>query len=93
MITFNDEERQRLKSGKAIDVTDSETDEHYVVLGKEIYERIRHLLYDDSEWSTEELRLHLARSSKENGWEEPGMDAYDRYDEEVNKRLLLSAAT
>ena len=76
-ISLNDEQRQRLQSGKVIDVTDSETDEHYVVVVKEIYERIRHLIYDDSEWSTEELRLHLARSSKENGWEDPGMDAYD----------------
>jgi hypothetical protein len=43
-------------------------------------------LYDDSEWSDDELRLQLARSAKDNGWDEAGMDAYDRYDEEWRKR-------
>lgn len=85
MITINEEQRQRLLSGKAIDVTDSETDQHYIVLGKEVYERIRHMLYDDSEWSQDELRSQLARSAKESGWNEPGMDAYDNYDEEARK--------
>ena len=40
--------------------------------------RIKGLLYDDSELSHDELRLLLARSAKDNGWEEPGMQAYDR---------------
>ena len=44
---------------------------------------IVHLLYDDSEWTEDELRLLLARSAKDNGWDEADMDAYDRYDEEV----------
>jgi hypothetical protein len=43
------------------------------------------LRYDDSEWTEDELRLQLARSAKENGWAEPGMDAYDCYDEELRK--------
>lgn len=37
--------------------------------------------FDDSEWTVEELRLQLACSAMDNGWEEPGMDAYDHYDE------------
>lgn len=86
MIEITQEQRRRLESGKAIDVTDAQTTQQYVVLGKDAYERIRHLLYDDSEWTAEELRLQLARSAKDNGWDEAGMDAYDRYDEEVKKR-------
>lgn len=38
--------------------------------------------HDDSEWTEAELRNLLARSAKENGWDEAGMDAYDRYDSE-----------
>ena len=41
------------------------------------------VLYDDSEWTDDELRMQLALSAKENGWEEPGMEAYDNYDEEL----------
>jgi hypothetical protein len=38
--------------------------------------------YDDSEMGDEELRAFLARSFAANGWDDPGMDAYDRYDQE-----------
>jgi hypothetical protein len=86
MIEINDEQRQQLESGKAIDVTDPRTCQHYVVLLKDAYDRLRHLLYDDSEVEHDELRAQLARAAEGNGWDEPGMDAYDRYDEEMRKR-------
>jgi hypothetical protein len=86
MIELTEEQRRQLESGKAIDVTDSQTAQPYVVLRKDVYERVRHLLADDSEWTEDELRLQLARSAKDNGWDEAGMDAYDRYDEERRKR-------
>jgi hypothetical protein len=85
MIELTQEQRQQLGSGKAVDVIDSETDERYVVLPKDVHERGRRLLYDDSAWSDDELRLQLARSAGDNGWNESGMDAYDRYDEERRK--------
>ena len=86
MIELTEEQRQRLESGQAVDVTDPQTAQPYVILRKDAYERVRHLLYDDSEWTEDELRVQLARSSKGNGWDEAGMDAYDRYDEERTKR-------
>jgi hypothetical protein len=63
-------------------VTDAETAEPYVVLRKDVYDRVRRLLYNDSDATPEELREMLARSAEANGWDEPGMEAYDRYDEE-----------
>lgn len=83
MIELTEEQRQQLNSGKAVDVTDAQTAQDYVVLQKEVYERVRHLLYDDSDWTEDELRLQLARSAKDNGWDEAAMAAYDRYDEEL----------
>jgi hypothetical protein len=85
MIELTQEQRQQPESGKAVDVTDAQTAQPYVVLGKDVYERVRHLLYDDSEWTADELRLQLARSAKHNGWEEVAMHAYDHCDEEVRK--------
>jgi hypothetical protein len=85
MIEITQELRHQLDSGKAVDVADPETDRVYVLMRKDIYDRVRRLLYDDSDWTEEELRLQLARSAKENGWDEPGMEAYDRYDEERPK--------
>jgi hypothetical protein len=86
MIDLSEEQRQQLESGLAVDVTDAQTAQSYVLLPKEMYERVRRLLYDDSEWTAEEMRQVLARSAQANGWSEPGMDAYDRYDEERAKR-------
>ena len=86
MIEFTEEQRHQLDVGKAVEVADSQSAQHYIVLRKDIYERISNLLCNDSEWTEDELRLQLARSAQGNGWDEPGMDAYDRYDEGVKKR-------
>jgi hypothetical protein len=82
MIELTPEQRRRLESGEAVAVTDPETATPYIVLRKDVYDRLRALLYDDGEATQDELRAMLARSSVANGWDEPGMDAYDRYDEE-----------
>ena len=86
MIEITEEQRRQLDNGKTIHITDPETAQHYVVLRKDIYDRVQRLLCDDSEWTDDELRLQLARSAKDNGWDEPSMDAYDRYDEERRRR-------
>ena len=85
MIELTEEQQQKLDSGEAVDVTDPQTSRSYVVVRKDVYERVRNLVYDDSEWTEDELRHQLARSAEGNGWNEPGLDAYDRYDEEREK--------
>jgi len=67
-------------------VMDTRTNTPYVLLRKDVYERLKGLLYDDSEMSDQEMRILLARSSAANGWDEPDMELYDRYDEEKRKR-------
>ena len=44
------------------------------------------ILYEDREATPEELRGMLARAATGNGWDAPGMEAYDRYDEERRHR-------
>jgi hypothetical protein len=85
MIELTDQQRQQLNTGNAVALTDPHTSQSYVILRKDIYDRIQHLLFDDSDWTEEELRLQLGRSAQDNGWNEPGMEAYDRYDEELQK--------
>ena len=82
MIELSPEQRQQLDEGRAVNVTDLETAQPYVVLRKDVYDRVQRFLYDDSDATPDELRGMLARSAEANGWDEPGMDAYDRYDEE-----------
>jgi hypothetical protein len=86
MIDLTEEQRSQLESGQAVDIIDPRTAQPYVLLRKEVYERVRRLLYDDTEWTAEEMRQLLARSAEANGWNEPGMEAYDRYDEERAKQ-------
>lgn len=82
MIELTPEQRQQLDEGHAVAVTDPETSQQYVLLPRDVYDRLRRCLYDDSDTTPDELRGMLARSAEANGWDEPGMDAYDRYDEE-----------
>ncbi len=86
MIELDEAQRFQLARGKPVNVVDDQTAQHYVVMTADLYARVRRLLFDDSEWTDEELRMQLARSAKGNGWDEPGMDLYDRYDEELAKR-------
>ncbi len=86
MIELNEEQRRQLENGQAVEVADPRTAKPYVLLRKDVYERVHRLLGDDLEWTEDDLRLLLARSAEDNGWNEAGMDAYDRYDEELRKR-------
>ncbi len=56
MIELTDAQRQALaQSGPEAAVV--ETNTPYVLVRKEIYERMKELLYDDSPWSDEEMDL------------------------------------
>ena len=79
MIELTEKQRQELSAAVplAIDPTTRET---YVLVRTNVYERIKGLLNDDSEWTRDALRLLLAQSALANGWNEPAMDDYDQYD-------------
>ena len=79
MIELTEEQRQELSESEPIAI-DPSTKETYVLVRKNVYDRIEGLLTSDGEWTDDELRLVLARSAEANGWNEPGMDDYDRYD-------------
>ena len=79
MIELTEEQRQELSAAEPVAI-DPSTMETYVLVRKDVYDRIKGLLHDDGEWTDDELRLLLARSAEANGWNEPGMDDYDHYD-------------
>jgi hypothetical protein len=85
MIELTREQLEQLGAGRAVEVTDPQTATAYVVLRKDAYERVKALVYDDSEWTHEEMLAQLAHNI-DSIWDGPGMDAYDRYDEERAKR-------
>ena len=87
MIELTEEQRQELSEAEPVAI-DPSTKETYVLVRKNVYDRINGLLYDDGEWTGDELRHVLARSAEANGWNEPGMDDYDQYDANRAKQCL-----
>lgn len=81
MIELTQEQRLAVSAEQNPMVLDPQTNAEYVLVRKELFDRIKGLLYDDSEMTHQDLRILLAQSSQENGWDEPEMRDYDRYDE------------
>ncbi len=51
----------------------------YILLSEEGYSRLRSL-FDDDPQSAEEQRLQLLEAGRRGDWDNPAMDAYDRYE-------------
>ena len=85
MIQLTQDQRHAIAGAESSVMLDPETNQSYVLVRKEVFDRIKGLLYDDSEWTTaEQLRL-LADSGTRAGWDAPEMDVYDNYDENRKK--------
>jgi hypothetical protein len=54
MIELTPQQRHQL-SGPEPEVIDPETKETYVLVRKELYERLKRSLYDDSPWTNDEI--------------------------------------
>jgi len=72
-MTLTAEQLDAAAHGKSVRF--SEDGVEFVVVRSEVFDRVSALLDSDHQ----ELRLMLARSSEANGWDEPGMEAYDNY--------------
>ncbi len=76
MIELTRDQRRLLESGGAVDVTDDTTELPYVLIRKDIFDRVKGILEDDPR----EAYPAVDRAFAE-GWDAPGMDEYDRYEE------------
>ena len=59
MIELTPQQRHELIEPEPV-ANNPETKETYVLVRKEVYERLRELLYDDSPWTDEEMDLLAA---------------------------------
>jgi hypothetical protein len=87
-MELTEEQRQRMReaNGEPIVLIDPETNQRYVLLRADLYERLMRFVYDDSPPTDEENRRQLAASGKRAGWKDPEMDVYDDYD--ANRKKL-----
>ena len=76
MIALTREQRDELDACGAVDVTDAATECPYVLVRKDVYERVKALLEDE----LREAYPAVDRAFAAN-WDEPAMSDYDRYEE------------
>jgi hypothetical protein len=79
---LSDELRRELEQhgGRPIEVVDPTTNKVYLLIPREQYERLKPL-FEDEPLSELEQRELLRQAGRRAGWDDPEMDAYDRYDE------------
>jgi hypothetical protein len=65
--------------GPEVLAIDPRTNEQYVLIRKEVYERMKELLYDDSPWTDEERDSLAWEAGQSAGWDDMG--EYDHYGE------------
>jgi hypothetical protein len=63
-----------------VPVVDAATNRHYVLIAQEQYERLKPLV-DNERLTADEQRRLIRDAGRRAGWDDPEMDAYDRYDE------------
>jgi hypothetical protein len=81
-LQLTEEERRevRLANEGPVRLTDPETKQEYVLLRAEVYERLKALLYDDSDYDPAR-GYALADEVMKADWDDPKMAEYDRYEE------------
>ena len=74
MIELSEQQRQELAKDEPVRICDPLTNETYVILRAQVYERLQERLYDDSPRTDEEMDLLAAEDADSLGWE--GMEDY-----------------
>src|SRR5271163_3524298 len=77
MIELTQEQRQAVHEQSEVRLIDPQTNEAFVLIRAEAYDKLKHLLYDDSEFSTEEAFPLLNEVLGKEGWNDPAMDIYN----------------
>lgn len=77
-MNLTEQQQQAVENGEAVPVHVGNSE--CVVIRKDIYDRVKVVLYDDSEITDEEAARLGWESGKSIGWNEPEMAEYDDYD-------------
>jgi hypothetical protein len=78
VIELTHEQRRELEGADVPRVVDPETHQRYVLIREDVYERLKGLI--GSDFHPREAYAAIDRAFAE-GWDDPRMDDYDRYEE------------
>ena len=79
MIELTPEQRRELDQPGPVRVRDPQTDETYVLVRAELFDRLEGVLSLDESWSEDAYRAAMAVFARD-GWDDPRMDAYRALD-------------
>jgi hypothetical protein len=79
MIELTQEQRQELRQSLPgeVRVSDPDTREEYVLIKVTVYNRIKNLIYDDSEAPISEAYPLMEEMAAKAGWDDPALDVYN----------------
>ncbi len=63
--------------GQPLHVIDPRTRDTYVLVRVEVFERLKSLLYDDSDLDVHEAYPLMDQVAAQEGWDDPEMDSYN----------------
>jgi hypothetical protein len=79
MIELSEDLRHALgeHGGEPVHLIDPATGDTFVLVRSETYERLKRLVYSDSEFSVQEAYPLLDEMAGKAGWDDPAMDVYN----------------
>ena len=77
MIELTQQQQQAVHEQSEVRLIDPQTKEAFVLIRAEAYDRLKHLLYDDAEFPSEEAFPLLNEVLGKEGWDDPAMDIYN----------------
>ena len=78
-MNFTSEQVQAIRDGCPVPVVPPEVGEECVVLRKDAFEKIKHLLYDDSEADPTRFYPLVSAMMAEDDANDPALESYQKY--------------
>ena len=79
MIALTEEMRQAIEqqANEPLRLVDPATARTFVLIRTEVYDRLKRVLYDDSEYTISEAYPLMDEVAAKAGWDDPAMDIYN----------------
>ena len=78
-MNFTNEQVQAIRDGCPVPIIPPEVGEECVVVRRDAYEKVKHLLYDDSEADPTRFYPLVSRIMAEDDAHDPALESYQKY--------------
>jgi hypothetical protein len=79
VMDLSTQQIQAIERGEPVRAGLAQTGVEIVVLRADVYDRIKGLIYDDSQWSEAEKLALLRAFGTRAGWDDPELDVYEEF--------------